>query len=392
MKRILIVAVIAAALFAYLEYTPKAEVKVGSKFSINNISLLKDGSLWKFESSPEIPVNQSTVSSLISTFESINFEEPLEEGMPLPEPVSLKAKIDDKELTFGKENEYLSKTYLKYNEKIYLVPNFISKSLDKKLDDFREKKLIKAFPGDLKSFTLKKASESVSLNNLDGWKLTDPVSAKASESTVRDVLSEIRDLSADELIFDKSIDDPDLEIELIKKDDTKSVIKLKRAGETESKSGDEPIYFSVSDYKFISKTKPNPIDRIFKPVNEFREKELFSFVPSKVKKLEVSGSHSVLIERTETGFTVNGKEGDTAFVNQYLNTLAELSAADFPSSSAPTDELKFALLLNDGSQKKLEIGRFQDKGRIAKSDELFIISEESYKKIIPKLEQLLPAN
>ncbi|GEM_PF-3749314 len=391
MKRILIVAIIAAALFAYLEYSPKVEVKVENKLSINDISLVKDGSVWKFESSPEIPVNQSTAGAVISTVESIDFEDPLE-GITLPEPVSLRAKIDEKDLTFGKENEYLSKTYLRYDDKIYLVPNFISKSLDKKFDDFREKKLIKAFPGDLKSFTLKKGSEGVVLAKVDNWRLTEPVSAKASESAVREVLSEIRDLSADEIIFDMEINDPDLEIELVKNDDSKSIIKIKKVDEAVSKSGDEPVYFSVSDYKFIAKTKPNPTDRIFKPVKEFREKELFTFASSLVKRLEVSGSHSVLIEKTENGFTVNGKEGDTTFINEYLNSLSELSAADFPSSSAPTDELKFTLVLNDDSQKILEIGRFHDKGRMAKSgDELFIISEDSYKRITPRLEQLLPA-
>ena len=390
MKRILIVAVIAAALFAYLEYTPKTELKVESKFAINDISLFKDGNLWKFESSPEIPVNQSTASSVISTLESIGLEEPLE-GMPLPEPVSLRAKIDDKDLTFGKENEYLSKTYLKYNEKIYLVPNYISKSLDKKLDDFREKKLIKAFPGDLKKITLKKSTETISLANVDSWRLTEPVSARASQAVIREILSEIRDLSADELIFGEEIKDPDLEIELVKQDDSKLVIKLKKVDPKESKSGDEPIYFSVSDYKFLAKTKPNPTARIFKAVNELREKKLFVFSPSQVKKLQISGTHSVLIEKTENGFTVDGKEGDTTFINEYLNTLASLEAVDFPSSSLPAEELKFSLVLNDGSEKVLEIGRYHDKGRIAKTDELFIISEDYYKKIVPKLEQLLPA-
>jgi hypothetical protein len=395
MKRILIVGLLAAALFAYLEYSPKTKIENIVGFSVNEVSLVKEGDSWKLKDNPEIPVNEATVNSVISGIESIPLGDPIPD-MNLPEPVSLTLKISyngkDEELVFGKDNDFLSKTYLKFKDKVYLVPNFISKSLDKKMDDFREKKLIRFFLGDLSKITLKKGSESIVLESKDGWRVVEPVSGKASETKLRELVSELRDLSADELEFGEKIEDPDLEVEVVRTDGTLTTIRISRASDSEpSKTGDEPILFSVSGYNFLAKTRPNPIQRIFKPVNDFREKAQFSFNPSDVKRLEVSGSHSLVVERAGDGFLVDGKNGDTAFVNEYLSTLAGLSAVDFPTASLPTNELKFKLIFEDGSEKILEIGSFRDKGRPAKAEELFFISEDSYKKIVPRLEQLLPA-
>lgn len=392
MKRILLVGLIAIALFAYLEYSPKIEIKGINKFSVNDVSLIKENGSWKLEKTSEIPVNEGTVKSFVSGIEGISFKEELK-GIELPEPIKLRIKInygkEESELIFGKENEYLSKTYLKFKEKIYLVPSFIEKSLDKKFDDFREKRFIKVFPYDLSKMILKKGQEEIYLTHDQDWKIKEI--GKASENVVREIISEIRGLSADEIIFNKTIENPDLVVELVKSDGKNSVLKIKRLEDGSSKSGDEPILFSFSDYNFIAKTRPNPINRIFKPVKEIREKNQFSFSPAAVKRLEVTGSHNVTIEKTDKGFLVDSKEGDTTFVNEYLSTLSNLQAVDYPSTSFSTDELKFRLILNDDSEKILEIGRSQGGTRVAKSEEFFYISEESYKKIIPKLEQLLPA-
>ena len=151
--------------------------------------------------------------------------------------------MQELEIRKAKDKYYAKSTGL---PGIYKVPATLATSLDKPLDDFRNKKLFDFGYEDPNKFELHDGSKSyVFTHSGSDWWSAD--SKKLDDSTVQALLGNIRDLSA-EKFPDSGFTAPSLEI-IVTSNDNKRVERVsiaKRGSEYIAKRENEPALYELS--------------------------------------------------------------------------------------------------------------------------------------------------
>lgn len=364
-------------------------------------------------------------------------------GLKEPE-VSVKVNAGNRELavSFGKENEYLSKRYAKItgyqpvqessqpSSDIFLMASGLYAATNKSKLDFRKKTPLEYLDSNVKSIELIEKNGKLKLESTGdfAWRIVEPLSLKAGNAPISELHREIRNLRAAEFIdgdhlnlADYGLDNPALTLKINFKETVKTnpieaqlgVLKTTKDGKTEEKT-----YFSVTGKPSVFKLSDNPVTRIFKPVDAFREKKQFKFLPEEVEQLHFTkGDSPLVLTKSGNDWKVNDKNADETFVRQLLKDLSDLEAKDFPQASEDfgfgNPILKVNVRLrektppNPGAQESpasekplspnervLVIGRQdpQSKNYYATVDdqgEQFLVGEDVLKRITPKEEALV---
>ncbi len=397
--------------------------------------------LWELADVPGSELDASTIGNLINLILELKLEDPIKEselekdlsvyGFDKPEmqiKVSIPKLGDAKDIIFGKYNTYFSKRYIKLSSssEIYLNPHTLFTQADKRKLDFRKLNPITFIDSELASLKISDKRSSLKFVQKDkdsSWRLSEPGDYSVDTAAFTNLTNELRTVRADDFIDDLSklaeykLLEPELKLVLEYDESVKrealEISVSKRLEEKRDKDGkpdgkEERSYVYLKGKPSIYKVSKDLIAALFKPVNDYREKQLFQFLVDNVTAAEFEGSvlsSPLKLAKQNEGWTLNDKSADSNFVQELLRELTKVEARSFVEVSTDlgfSAPILKAKITESGTasvkqERILIVGRkITGKGKkityyvgVDDLKEPFIIDSDQFAKITPRVEVLL---
>ena len=408
----------------------------------------KNKELWELDANPYAILDDSAVNEILDAVVSLRLTDPLPKeeldsdmgtyGLKEPEG-KISVTTDDnntREIHYGSKNDYTGDRYLKLSAQpeIYLNNSLLFSATDKKADELRDKTLISFIDADIKSFSYKSEQNTVEISQEKEatWKIKKPQVLKeglatASTDTVTKITRALRNLKITNfydagetapysledfktkaswvgtLEFSESSKKSPITLKIIRQlvtEYTKNPQSDPHSAAPPTQVQREYLYGVLNENPTILKFDPVALSLFDKTPEELRERRFLPLDPSEVTEFSTTGTLTADIKgklENDT-WTINGKPGDRAFVEQLFKDIDQLNALSFPTAdvdfgfNAPS--LKISLTLKEGKQRTLVLGSKipSGVGYYAATDDLkepFIVAEASIKALTPKEESFL---
>jgi len=334
---------------------------------------------WQIEAPQNLHADQSTVGGLISTLSSLDSARLVEDkaanvaryGLAQP---ALQVDISEKgnksqKLLIGDETPTGSAAYamLAGDPRVFTLASYNKTSLDKSLNDLRDKRLMTANPDQISRVELVKKGQDIEFGrSKDEWQILKPKPLRADSTQVGDLVRQLTDAKMDV----SNADAPDAAAAFAK---ATSVGTAKLTDE--SGTQDLAVRKAKNDYY----AKSSAVDGAYKVdsalgkavekgLDDFRNKVLFDFGFSTPTKIEIHDQQkSYFLTRGsggESDWWSNGKKMDSATVGELISKLRNLSATGFADSGFSNPTLQLTVISDDG--KRVE------EASIAKSGENYV--------------------
>jgi hypothetical protein len=329
--------------------------KDGKKFTCR-----RDGSAWSIVEPQKLGVDQSAVDSFLSSLTSATVDEVVDPhpanlrdfGLDSPVTtidVSTTAKPAQLTLMLGDETPTSSGLYAEVggNPRVITLADYLKSSLEKSMFDLRDKRIVTLDPDQLQKIEVESKDENWTIaKNPEGvWDLVLPPAVRADRFSVDDLVSQLRSTTMQAIVAEDKkevgkygLDSPDLRIKLTGPGGTQTLTLGKKDGDNydATNSSLDPIF-----------TVGSRLDTSFKKdPAELRAKDLFSFVSSDAKHLEVTTpkGHWVFEQQNNKWKQTSpvAKDEPSDKVESVLNDLLDLRAQSFPKAS-PGDLSAFGL-------------------------------------------------
>jgi len=313
-----------------------------------------------------------SLNPIASRYSSIEIERVIEEnpenltqyGLDSPRfTVTINLKNSPSPITFyiGDKSQVGYNVYLMKEgvPKVFLVSAAVESVIDKKLEEFRERRPMDFIVPDVKKLVIQKGGETYIFEKKQGggdeWWMKFPDNStfvKASDSRVRDLIYSINGIMVDEFVSDTSppvnmygLDNPDMQISVLTSEEGKEVLyelllKSGDRGKIYAKRPDRPNIFTI---KIKQEFYAAPLKS-----SEYRERKVLHFYVWRVKEVAVeSPERSTIIKRdpvnTEKWYIVHqggqNEELNSEKVKEALRQLADVEVIDFIEDN--TDITKF---------------------------------------------------
>jgi hypothetical protein len=328
------------------------------------ILLTKDGSDWRITEPKPFAADQTTVSSLLSTVSSLDSERLVEDkgsnleryGLASPAfELDITGK-DNKEqrLLLGDETPAGSGVYaaLGGDPRVFTIAEYRKTSLDKTLNDLRDKRLLTVSPDKVSRLEIAGKNGEIEFgHNKDEWQILRPKPMRADTSAVNELVRKLTDTRIDLSTSDKTATETE---SVFAKDTPIATVKLTDESSTQQlqirKAKD--VYYAKSNLvDGVYKIDSSLADAVDKKVDDFRNKKLFDFGYSEPTKLEIhSSAKTYSLMRGGQDWWDNGKKMDGDSVRSLISSLRDLSADKFVDSGFTTPEIDATVISNDGKR------------------------------------------
>jgi hypothetical protein len=249
-------------------------------------------------------------------------------------------------LLLGGKNIVGNSVYVKTADKkdVYLLPsNLAASQLKTKLDDYRDREILKADTVSVKKIKLTRGGSAVILEKTpdNDWMLVSPERAKADGEKVREVLSRINDLRAEQFVEDHpsalnvyGLDSPRVQIEIW----------------TAAGGAGRGLMLGRNKLKsasFFLKTKDSPSVVLapqafeksmeLKP-DDFKDKKTFQFDPASTQAMSLrQGKTLIGYHKNEKGiWESEGRPGAGEEADRVVQLLSQTLITGFAASAART--------------------------------------------------------
>jgi hypothetical protein len=329
-----------------------------------DVRLERTGGVWQMTRPVAFPADATNADAIASALVGLNSEGVIEDAQS-PEVYGLgdgasllrfRAKGADHELRMGKKTPVGANNYVATGAggSVYTVATFKVTSLEKPIDDLRERRPIRFDRDGVERIEATWVDGGVVLEKKDGtWRLVAPLDAVADSEAVETLLSDLVFLRASSFLDDPP---PDAEVGLDKpqyrvvladaKQDGKEPLRHEVAiggvveGGLRVARGAEKALYRVPNERF---------DALPKSVVAFRWRTLSNFVATDAQRFEISfadasaqgSSQAVTIsgESSDAGWTTQPEPMDPGLASRLVAELARLKAEDIAAEKMGDEEL-----------------------------------------------------
>ena len=328
------------------------------------ILLTKSGSDWKITEPKPLPAEQTTVSSLLSTISSLDSDRLVEDktsdlqryGLASP---AFELDITEKDnkshrLLLGDDTSAGSGVYaaLAGDPRVFTIASYRKTSLDKSLNDLRDKRLLTVTPDKVSRLEIAGKNGEVEFgHNNDEWQILKPKPMRADTFAVSELVRKLTDARMDLGTSDKTATETE---SAFAKDTPVATVKLTDESSTQQlqirKAKD--LYYAKSNLvEGVYKIDTSLADAIDKKVDDFRNKKLFDFGYSEPSKLEIHTSAKMYsLLRGGQDWWDNGKRMDEESVQSLISTLRDFSAEKFVDSGFTSPEIDATVTSENGKR------------------------------------------
>jgi uncharacterized protein DUF4340 len=366
---------------------------------------------WQITAPQPVRADDSTVASMLSTLSSLNSERVVEDKAAdlkrygLDEPaveVDLIEKDNKSQsLLIGDDTPTGGAVYaaLKSDPRVFTIASYNKNSVDKTLNDLRDKRLLTVNSDKISRVELAQRSEDIEFGrNKDDWQILKPRPLRADSSQVGDLVRKLTDAR-----MDLSGTDTDGKKAASSFAHGTGVATAKLTDE----SGTQELLIHKEKDKYYAKS--TAVDGVFpidsslgqaveKKLDNFRNKKLFDFGFNDPQKIELhNGSKAYYLSRGSNSedWWSNGKKMDAGSVQSLISKLRDLEASKFVASGFAKSTIEAVITSDDGKRvEKVSIAK-SDTGYIAKRENdatLYQLNANSVDELQKAAEEIKPAS
>jgi hypothetical protein len=336
-------------------------IKTGSP----NIRLDKAGAEWEIDAPKQLRADQAAVSSLVGVLSSLNSERLVEDkasnlaqyGL---DPPALLVEVWEKDnklhtLRIGDNTPTGNAVYamLEGDPRVFTVASYTKTSLDKSLNDLRDKRLITLAPDKISRVEFIRKGQDIEFGrNQDEWQILKPKPLRADGTQVGDLVRQLTEAKTDTSPADAAY----------------AVAAFARAtpianAKVTDESGTQQLDIrkSKNDYYATSSAVEGAykVDAalgkaIEKNLDDFRNKSLFDFGFATPDKIEIhNGGQSLFLTRGSAGeddWWSSGKKVDISNASNLLDKLRDFSATGFAESGLSNPSVELIVTSNGGKR------------------------------------------
>src|SRR5437588_600396 len=245
------------------------------------------------------------------------------------------------EILFGKEAALEGKMYVRFanSKETFLVSQSVRKALDKKAEDFRDRKLTDLILAQVARAVLKTPAGEMELQKKnDHWEIVKPLHTRADDQKVNDLIAQVTTARIQQFVADDKGDlhpyglaEPRGSLTLFAQDDKQG--QTLQIGSVPEKEKDQ-IYVRFSSRGFVY-TLPKKIEEILnnKP-NDLRDRHLVRIDTKILDRLTIDapGKGKTVLARKEENWTIasrNNAPANSSEVRRLVDTLQNEQVTKF---------------------------------------------------------------
>jgi hypothetical protein len=334
-----------------------------------------DSGDWQINAPQHLRADQSTVSSMLSTLSSLNSERVVEDkpvrlamfGLDQP---TLQVSLTEKDrksqkLLLGDDTPTGGAVYamLAGSLRVYTIPAYAKNSVDKSLNDLRDKRLLTVNADKLSRVELLGKNQDIEFGrNKDEWQILKPQPLPADSSKVDDLVRKLTDARMD--LSGPAGDAKQAAAAFAHGTPVASAKVTDQSGtqELQLRKSEDTYYAKSSVVEGAYKVDTGLADALNKKLDDFRDKKLFHFGFSDPKKIGIrNGSKSYSLARNGAEWWSNGKKMDASAVEQVVAKLRDLSADKLLHAVSPSPGIEVSVTSDDGQQvERLSVAKSGD--------------------------------
>ena len=340
------------------------------------VAVERKGNKWAITQPQPYPTDQDAVNSLTSSLSPVSADNLVEDkvtdfikyGITTP---SLNVTVHQKngktsDIVFGDDIPAGSLVYARVGNdpKVYAVSSSVKTSLDKSVNDLRDKRLLTFNSSNLSRIELVSSKSDVEFgkSNANDWQIIKPQPYRADNFQVEELLRKLTDAKMD---LSTSADDAKKAEAAFASGQSIASAKVSDTAGTQTldvhKSKDD-YYAHSSSVKGAYKVSSDLGKELEKTLDDFRNKKIFDFGFSDPTRIEVSGSPGDrTYTRSGTDWKLNSQVMDPGSVQAFIDKLRDLAAAKFVTAPFSSSVMTVAVASNDGKRsERVEFAKTND--------------------------------
>jgi len=307
------------------------------------IVLSRDSGKWAMTAPQPLPADPDASASLVSALTSVSADKTIDDnptdlasyGLANP---ALQAQVFEKggkqvDLAIGDDTPTNSGAYAKVSgdRRVYTVASYIKTSLDKTVNDLRDKRLLIFDSNRLTRVKLAGKGPAIVFGKNAGneWGIVEPRPLRADSGQVETLVGKLRDAKMDLGVAPE---------EAAKKFAAAAVVALAVVTDSSGsqaievrKDKDNNYYARSSAVAGVYKVAADTGEGLNKGLDDFRNKKLFDFGFANPRMLEIKNGAGTPVTYTNTGdkWTAGPKNIDNSSVQNLIDKLRDLTAPKF---------------------------------------------------------------
>lgn len=344
--------------------------------------------VWQITAPQALAADQDSVSTLLSTLSALNSQRLLEEkasdvagyglaNPPLEVDVTLRDNKTQK-LLVGEQTAVGDAYYvmLAGDPRLFTIAGYSKTSLDKSLNDLRDRRLLTADFDKVSQIELinlnPKSKQDITLaREKDAWQILKPQPYRADPSPVQDLIRNLQDAKLEPPAETQAAKPLDAAFRAATPVATVKISGASGPQEFEVRKDKSDYYAKSSVVSGIYKVPPSLASNLDKTLDNFRNKKIFDFSYEDPNKVEVhDGSKSYFLTRSGTDWWgPDGKKLDESTVEGLVSKLRDLSADKFPDTVFTAPTIQITVTSRDG--------KLVEKVSLAKNGESYVAKREN---------------
>jgi len=313
------------------------------KGSLPPVVLNRDNGKWAMVAPFQLPADPDASSALVSTLASVAADKTIDDnptdlasyGLASP---ALQVQVYEKggkqvQLAIGDDSPTNSGAYAKVSgdRRVYMVASYVKTSLDKTVNDLRDKRLLTFDAAKLTRVKLVGKGPAIIFgrNGQNEWQIVEPRPLRADIMQVGSLLDKLRDAKMDLSV------PPD---EAEKKFSTAATVALAAVTDSSGsqaievrKDKDNNYYARSSAVAGVYKVGADTGEGLNKSLDDFRNKKLFDFGFANPRMLEIKNGAAAAVTYSNAGdkWTAGSKNIDNTSLQNLIDKLRDLTASTF---------------------------------------------------------------
>lgn len=335
-----------------------------SKKGADELTLQKnDAGHWQILTPKPLAADQEAVSGLASTLSSLNSDRLVEEkaadlgtyGLIQPS-IAITATDKNKkavELRLGDETPAGSGVYAAVagDPRVFIIASYNKSSLDKSLNDLRDKRLLTFDSDKLSRIELAAKKQAIEFGrNKDQWQILKPKPMRADQFPVQDLVRTLQDAKMDLT----STDDQKKSASTFNSGTVAATAKVTDVSGTQElqvRKNKDDYYAKSSAVEGIYKVSSSVATSLDKDLDSFRNKKLFDFGFSEPEKIEMhDGAKGYFLTRSGSDWWSNGAKMDESSVSSLVSAIRDLGASKFPDSGFTSPVMDLTVTSDSGKR------------------------------------------
>jgi Domain of unknown function (DUF4340) len=363
---------------------------------------------WKITSPKTLIADEDPVSTILYNLSPMDGARVIEEkagdlkqfGLADPEVRVSATEKDGKSQTIlvGDDTPTGDSAYvmLSGESKVYAVPKNTKSSLDKGLNDLRDKRLLPVDYDKIGRVEINGAKLHLTFGSDDGkWTVRSPANLRGDTSKLETVIEKLRTATMDpsapeaEVKKDASLFASGAPVATVKATDASGSQDL------QVRKNKDAYYAKTSAMDGAFKVSKELGDALGQNLEDFREKKVLDFGENDPDKVELhDGSKAYYLMRNGEDWWSDGKKMDAVSIEDFLRPIRSLTAVKFATSGFSSPTLTLMVTSQDGKHvEKVEISE-SGSGYLAKREDgptLYELDAEAVEDLQNAASRLKPA-